>query len=95
MDTFPDGTNFFSNTLTGLVLYSRDYLKARETKCFESKSADKLHCGSRNAFPFLTCPYPIAEVGKIMLPIDLIDGTATKKGIIFRINNNKVIFNTL
>ena len=95
MDTFPNCTCFFSNALAGPVLYSRNYLKTCETKCFKSKPADESHCGSRNAFPFLTRPYPIAEVGKVMLSVDLIDGATAKKGIVFYIKNDEVIFNAL
>ncbi len=93
MDAFPDGAYYFGNALAGLVLYSRDYLKARETKCFKSKPAYELYCGGRNAFPLLASPDPIAEIGKVMLPVDLIDGAAAKKGTAFRIKYDEVIFN--
>jgi len=94
MDAFPDGANLFGNALAGLVLHCRDYLKARETQCFESKPADEFYCGSRNTFSFLTRPDPIAKIGKVMLSIDLIDGTAAKKGTAFQIKYNEVILNT-
>jgi hypothetical protein len=94
MDTFSNGTNFFSNALAGLVLYRYDYLKTCETQSFESIPTDELYCGSSNALPFLTSPDPIAEVSKVMFPVDLIDGTATKKGIVFRIEYDEVIFDT-
>ena len=93
MDAFPDGADFFGNALAGLVLYCRDNLKTCETQSFESKPADELNCGSRNTFPFLTRSDPIAEIGKVVLPVDLIDGTASKKGIVFRIKYDEVIFN--
>ncbi len=95
MDSFPDRAYFFGNALAGLILHSRNYLKASETKRFKSKPAAELYCGSRNTFPFLTRPNPIAEVGEVVLLIDLIDSTATKKGIAFRIKNNEIIFNTI
>ncbi len=94
MDAFPDGADFFGNALAGLVLHCRDNLKTRETQSFESKPADEFYRGSRNTFPFLTRPDPIAEIGKVVFPIDLIDGTATKKVIVFHIKYDKVIFGT-
>jgi hypothetical protein len=94
MDTFPDGACFFGNTLAGLVLHCRDYLKAREAQHFESKPADELYSGSCNTFPFLTRSDPIAKSGKVVFPIDLINGTAAKKSIVFSVKYDKVIFYT-
>ncbi len=94
MDAFPDSANFFGNALTGLVLHCRDYLKSREAKCFKSKPADESESGSRNTFPFLTRPDPIAEIGKVVFPVYLIYSTATKKGIVFRIKYDEIIFDT-
>ena len=94
MDTFSGSPNFFGNALACLVLHCRDNLKTRETQSFKSKLADELYCGSCNTFPLLTRPDPIAEIGKIMFLVDLIDGTATKKGTVFRIKYDKVILNT-
>ncbi len=93
MDAFPDGAYFFGNALTGLVLHCHDDLKARETQCFKSKPADELYRSSSNTFSFLTRPDPIAKIGKVMLSIDLIDGAAAKKGVVFRIKYDEVIFN--
>ena len=95
MDAFPDGTYLFGNALAGLVLHRSNYLKACETKCFKSKPGDEFYCSCSNAFSLLTCSNPVSKIGKVMLPVDLINSTATKETIIFRINNNEVIFNAL
>ncbi len=93
MDAFPDGACFFGNALAGFVMHRRYNLKTRETQSSETKPANESESGSCNTFPFLTSPDPIAEIGKVMFPVDLIDGTAAKKGIVFRIKYNEVIFN--
>jgi hypothetical protein len=93
MDAFPDGAYFFGNALAGLVLHCRDYLKTRETQSFEAKPADELYRSSSNTFSCLTRPDPIAKIGKVMLPVDLIYSTAAKKGTAFRIKYDEVIFN--
>ena len=77
-----------------LVRHCCDNLKASEIQCFKSKPADKPDRGSRYAFPCLTWLDPIAEIGEVVLPVDLIDSTAAKKSIIFRIEYNEIIFDT-
>ena len=94
MDAFPDGACFFGNALAGLVMHRRYNLKTRETQSSETKPANESESGSCNTFPFLTSPDPITEIGKVVLPVDLIYSTASKKSIVFSIKYDKVIFNT-
>ncbi len=94
MDAFPDGACFFGNALAGLVMHRRYNLKTRETQSSETKLANEFESGSCNTFPFLTSPDPITEIGKVVLPVDLIYSTASKKSIVFRIKYNEIIFDT-
>ncbi len=54
VNSFPDGANFLSNTLAGLILNCNDDLKTCETQCFKSKPDDEPYCSGRYSFPCLT-----------------------------------------